>query len=183
MVLILKVSCESYIIITKPLAFEGEFGMSYTFELVGVSGTFDRLHIGHKALIRKAFEVAERVMIGLTTDRMTKHKSMAEKIEPYHVRKKKLEAFLVEEGYLDRAEIISLDDPYGPAVEDSGLEALVATEEVLSTVEKINTIRRKKGLPPLEVVLVPLVLAQNGTRISSTRIRKGVIDETGKILD
>ena len=38
------------------------------FKLVGVAGTFDMLHKGHKALLRKAFEVGERVVIGLTTD-------------------------------------------------------------------------------------------------------------------
>ncbi|MEX2724669.1 MAG: phosphopantetheine adenylyltransferase [Candidatus Freyarchaeota archaeon] len=156
--------------------------MSYRFRLVGVSGTFDRLHIGHKALIRKAFEVSERVMIGLTTSRMAQHKILANKIEPYAVRKKKLEEFLKEEGYLNRAEIISLDDPYGPAIMDAGLEALVATEETLPGVKKINIIREEKGLAPLEIVLVPLILAKDGQRISSTRIREGKINEQGNLL-
>jgi pantetheine-phosphate adenylyltransferase len=156
--------------------------MPYRFKLVGVSGTFDRLHIGHKVLIRKAFEVSERVMIGLTTSRMIQRKKLAEKIDPYNVRKKKLEVFLKEEGYLDRVEIISLDDPYGPAILDAGLEALVATEEVLSTVKKINMIRKEKELPPLEIVIAPLALDENGNRISSTRIREGEINEEGKIL-
>ncbi|MBS7249669.1 MAG: phosphopantetheine adenylyltransferase [Candidatus Freyarchaeota archaeon] len=156
--------------------------MSYRFRLVGVSGTFDRLHVGHKALIRKAFEVSERVMIGLTTSRMAQHKTLANKIEPYAMRKKKLESFLKQEGYLDRAEIISLDDPYGPAIMDAGLEALVATEETLPGVKKINIIRKEKGLPPLEIVLVPLIPAQDGQRISSTRIREGKINEQGNLL-
>ncbi|MEM3593582.1 MAG: adenylyltransferase/cytidyltransferase family protein, partial [Candidatus Jordarchaeaceae archaeon] len=60
--------------------------MPYRFKLVGVSGTFDRLHIGHKALLRKAFDVSERVMIGLTTHRMIQHKTLANKIEPYELR-------------------------------------------------------------------------------------------------
>ena len=156
--------------------------MPYRFKLVGVSGTFDRLHIGHRVLLRKAFEVSERVMIGLTTSRMVQHKKLAEKIEPYNVRKKKLEVLLKEEGYLGRVEIISLDDPYGPAIMDAGLEALVATEEVLATVKKINVIRKEKELPPLEIVIAPLALDENGARISSTRIREGKINEEGKIL-
>jgi pantetheine-phosphate adenylyltransferase len=156
--------------------------MPYRFKLVGVSGTFDRLHIGHKALLRKAFEVSERVMVGLTTSRMVRNKTLAEKIEPYELRKKKLEEFLKEEGFLGRFEIISLNDPYGPAIMDSGLEALVATEETLPGVQKINIIRGEKGLPPLEIVLAPLVLDQDGQRISSTRIREGKIDTQGRVL-
>ncbi|MEM3586519.1 MAG: hypothetical protein QXO71_04275 [Candidatus Jordarchaeaceae archaeon] len=66
---------------------------------------------------------------------------------------------------------------------DSGLEALVATEETLSGVKKINIIRKEKGLPPLEVVLVPLILDQYGQRISSTRIREGKIDTQGRALN
>nr|MDO8080850.1 pantetheine-phosphate adenylyltransferase [Candidatus Freyarchaeota archaeon] len=156
--------------------------MPYRFKLVGVSGTFDRLHIGHKALLRKAFEVSERVMIGLTTRRMARHKTLAKKIEPYEVRKKKLEEFLKEERCLERVEIISLDDPYGPAIMDSGLEALVATEETLPGVQKINIIRGEKRLPLLEIVLAPIILDQNGQRVSSTRIREGKIDTQGKVL-
>lgn len=156
--------------------------MAHKYKLVGVSGTFDKLHIGHKAILSKAFEVSERVMIGLTTSRMVQNKELAEKIEPYEVRKEKLEKFLREQGYIDAAEIISLDDPYGPAIMDAGLEALVATEEVLSTVKKINIIRKEKSLPPLEIVITPIILAQDGHRVSSTRIRKGKIDEQGKVL-
>jgi pantetheine-phosphate adenylyltransferase len=156
--------------------------MPYKFKLVGASGTFDRLHIGHKALLRKAFEVSERVMIGLTTSKMVQHKTLAEKIEPYEVRKKKLQKFLKEEGFQERAEIMSLDDPYGPAITDSGLEALVATEETLEGVKKINIIRGEKGLPPLDIVIVPLVLAEDGSRISSTKIREGKINARGKIM-
>jgi pantetheine-phosphate adenylyltransferase len=156
--------------------------MPYRFKLVGVSGTFDRFHIGHKSLLRKAFEVSEREMIGATTRKMVRHKTLANKIEPYKLRKKKLEEFLREEGFLERAEIIRLDDPYGPAIMDSGLEALVATEETLPGVQKINIIRREKGFPPLETILAPLILDQNGRRISSTRIREGKIDTQGRAL-
>ena len=35
-----------------------------------VAGTFDVLHEGHKALIRRAFEVGDKVFIGMTSDRM-----------------------------------------------------------------------------------------------------------------
>ena len=37
------------------------------FKKVAVGGTFDELHSGHKALINKAFEVGEKVVIGLSS--------------------------------------------------------------------------------------------------------------------
>jgi len=36
--------------------------------LVTVGGTFDALHKGHWFLLEEAFKVAEKVLIGLTTD-------------------------------------------------------------------------------------------------------------------
>ena len=37
---------------------------------VAVAGTFDVLHDGHRALLRRAFESGDRVVVGITTDRM-----------------------------------------------------------------------------------------------------------------
>jgi len=35
-----------------------------TYKLVAMGGTFDSFHKGHKILIKKAFEVADKVIIG-----------------------------------------------------------------------------------------------------------------------
>jgi len=163
------------------LLFVGGFVLSYPFRLVGVSGTFDRLHRGHRFLLSKALEMGERVMVGLTSDEMCSGKQLSSKIEPFEVRRAKLEQFFKEVGAASRVEIITLNDPYGPAIEDSGLEAIVAGEDVAWRVEEINKIREKKGLSPLKLIVVKLVKASDGERISSTRIRKGEIDEEGRL--
>ncbi len=155
--------------------------MRYLFKLVGVSGTFDKLHKGHKVLLRKALDVGERVVVGLTSDAFCSNKQLSDKIEPFEVRRANLECFFKEIGATSRVEIITLNDPYGPAIEDAGLEAIVAGEDVAWRVEEINRIRREKGLPPLSLIVVELVKAEDGERISSTRIRKGEIDREGRL--
>ena len=37
-------------------------------------------------------------------------------------------------------------------------------------------------MPPVEVVVVPMVLAKDGDRISTTRIRNKEIDDEGNLL-
>ena len=50
-------------------------------KLVGVAGTFGPLHKGHEVLLRKAFEVGEKVLVALTTDEMHANKKYKEKIQ------------------------------------------------------------------------------------------------------
>ncbi|MFY9868655.1 MAG: adenylyltransferase/cytidyltransferase family protein, partial [Candidatus Nitrosopolaris sp.] len=38
------------------------------FNVVATGGTFDEIHIGHLALLSKAFELGKRVVIGVSSD-------------------------------------------------------------------------------------------------------------------
>lgn len=143
------------------------------YKKVAVGGTFDELHIGHKALLEKAFEIGDKVIIGLTSDKYVKKKSMS-----YEARKKTLEAYLKRRNY----EIVKLEDAYGPAIVDSEIDAIVVSEETKVGALEINDIREKRGLEPLEIIVIPIVMAANGKPISSTRIRRGEIDSEGRVL-
>lgn len=147
------------------------------FRKVAVGGTFDRLHAGHRELLRVAFTSGEKVVIGLTSDAIAKPKGA----ESYERRLAQLKRFLEEEGFAERAEIVELQDYYGPAVSDAELEAIVVTEETLARAKEINQHRRQRGLRELEIILVPLLLAQDGKPISSRRIRRGEIDREGRV--
>ena len=150
---------------------------------VAVGGTFDTLHRGHKALLDRAFEVGENVVIGLTSDTFVSKMGKPHKTAPYNQRCTELQAYLEKNGLAQRAEIVALNDPYGLTVSGKGLEALVVSVETQKTGQAINVERQKAGLAPLAIVLVDMVPADNRAPISTTRIRKKEIDRNGHLLN
>jgi cytidyltransferase-like protein len=152
------------------------------FREVAVGGTFDELHRGHRALLVKAFEIGERVMIGLCSDEFAEKLNKPHVTAPYEERLKELKAFLNDSGFSGKAEIIPLNDPYGPTLTESCIEALVVSEETRPTALKISEKRREAALPPLKIVTIKMVPAENRAPISTTRIRKGEIDREGHLL-
>ncbi len=154
-----------------------------SFSLVGCGGTFDHLNIhdGHKFLIKTCFNIGKQVAIGLVTDDfvLKVKKEYSELIEPYEVRKKNIIEYIktLHPNYPNRCTIIPLNDPFGPAITDPNIEVHVSSEETYEVAMKINTLRLKNGVSPMILVIVPLVLGEDGTRISSTKIRKKISEE------
>jgi cytidyltransferase-like protein len=152
------------------------------FQKVAVGGTFDELHRGHKTLLGKAFEVGDKVVIGLSSDAFVSKMGKPHETASYNERCRELEAFLEQSGLAARTEIVPLNDPCGLTISGVGLEALVVSKETQKTAEKINEKRQKSGLSPLEIVSVDMVPAENNAPISTTRIRSGEIDRNGHLL-
>jgi pantetheine-phosphate adenylyltransferase len=150
-------------------------------KLVAVGGTFDKLHKGHKKLLEFSFKIGEKVLIGLSSDELVKKLQKPHEVASYTEREKNLISFLKEKGFINRFEIIPLKDRYGITLIHPNLEALITGEENKVIAEKINEERIKKGLKPLEIFYVKTVLAEDNKPISSTRIRKGEINENGKL--
>jgi pantetheine-phosphate adenylyltransferase len=147
-----------------------------------VGGTFDEFHKGHRALLMKAFEVGDCVLIGLSTDEFAEKLRKPHEIANYEERLKELKAFLEKNGFLDRAEILPLNDPYGPTISRSRLDALVVSRETEPRAHEINERRQAKGLPPLAIIVIDMVPAENHFSISTTRIRYREIDREGRLL-
>ena len=162
--------------------------MNYKYKTVAIAGTFDRLHKGHRFFISKAFEFGERVIIGLTSDAFVKEKfpisntQFPMNVKNFSERKKEVEGFLREMGFINRAEIIRIDDIYGPTLKPGEIEALVVTEETREGGLKINKRRNELGLADLTIIEVSLIKADDNKKISSTRIRLGEIDRWGKVF-
>ncbi len=152
------------------------------YKWAAIGGTFDRLHKGHKTLLRRAFELGEKVLIGLTTQEMITHKPDWEKISSYEDRKAELIQWLESEGYSGRFIIEPLYDPHGPAITMPELELIVVSEETYSVAKDINEIRRERNLQLLHIAVLKMVMAEDKATISSTRIRAGQIDRDGKLI-
>jgi len=78
-------------------------------------------------------------------------------------------------------EISELENDFGPAVLKEQVEALVVSEETKEKGKILNDLRRKKDLLEVDIVIVPMVLAKDGSRISTTRIRRKEIDSEGNL--
>ena len=68
------------------------------YEKVAVGGTFDELHRGHKALLSKAFEIGEKVVIGLSSDEFVSKMGKPHKTATYAERLKELQTYLEKTG-------------------------------------------------------------------------------------
>jgi len=152
------------------------------FREVAVGGTFDEFHRGHKVLLMKAFEIGEHVLIGLCSDEFVEKMGKPHATASYEERLKELRGFLKALGLSHKAEIVPLNDPYGVTVTDRCIDALVVSEETEKTAIKINQKRIDTQLPPLTIVTISMVPAENWKPISTTRIHEGEIDREGHML-
>ncbi len=151
------------------------------FNTIATGGTFDILHKGHYTLLLKAFEVGKQVIIGISSDYYASVKK--KKItNGYPIRLKNLKRFIEDKFNKSNYSIYELNDFYGPTVLTKDVQAIVTTEGTKENCIKINELRKSKGLPQLEIIIVPLVKDQDGKVISSTRIREGEIDTNGTKL-
>ncbi|MBE6498456.1 MAG: phosphopantetheine adenylyltransferase [Methanobrevibacter sp.] len=150
---------------------------SKKYSKVAVGGTFDKFHDGHKKLLSTAFEIADTVEIGVTSDAFGGLKGDIDSCEE---RMSNLKSFFKDKSNFI---IVPLDDPYGTTIYDVDFDAIVVSEETEPTAVKINEIRVSKGMDPIDIVVVSFVLAYDGIPISSTRIRSGEINKNGDIVN
>lgn len=142
----------------------------HRFKKIVLGGTFGPLHKGHKYFLSMAGYYARQAVIGLCSDEMVKkRKKDWQAIEKFSKRKKVLQTYLnkINIPY----EIFKIEDIYGRAVEDKELEAILLTEETFKKGQRINKVRKEKGLKALNYIVLPYILDEEGKKISSSRMR------------
>jgi len=146
---------------------------------VCLGGTFDLLHVGHEALLGKAFELGdEGVIIGITSDAMARR--TRKRVNPLAVRRRNLRALIRRRSW-KRARLSVLEDVAGPAAYEGDLDAIVVSADRVAAAHEINQERARRGHRPMQVVVVPMRLADDCLSISATRIRRGEIDRQGRM--
>ncbi|GMF15109.1 unnamed protein product [Phytophthora lilii] len=132
--------------------FENEHTDLTPHDLVILGGTFDHLHNGHKKLLSLAVSLcAHRMIIGVTADSMLRKKSHAELLEPLERRKSAVRAYLTFLNPDLVLDIVTIEDPFGPAIVIPEAAAMVVSTETLGGAAKINSIREERGLPKLHI--------------------------------
>lgn len=151
------------------------------YKMVATGGTFDHLHRGHIALLTRSFEAGDAVIIGVTSDVFAK-KEGKRPDQTYEERVRTLERFIHRSFPGRRYVIAKLDDYFGPGIASPEVEAIVVSRETAKRVHIANALRKEKGYPPLETVVIGYILAEDSKIISSTRIRRGEIDSEGRLI-
>ena len=120
------------------------------------------------------------VVIGLTSDDMARG-SRTRAVRNFEFRERNLRAVVQRCFGIKHANITKIDDQCGSSIYDD-FDFIVVSPETLPMAEKINRMRAKKNLTPLQISVIEYQLAQDHVRISSTRISEGKIDKHGKVL-
>ncbi len=160
---------------------QGMYNTAMKYGYVCVAGTFDGLHAGHVALLKRAFEVGTSVLIGLTSEAYVKQYKNNILASSYENRHNALAKWITAHRYTDRATIVPIDDPFEPAASDPMIDALIVSEQSRARGEALNHKRSARGLNVLVLSTVLMVNAQDYKPISATRVRSGVIDRDGRL--
>lgn len=141
-----------------------------------IGGTFDRFHSGHMSLIETGLSRCERIQVWITSDEIAQSKDS--QIKKWHERKSDLE--IATSIFSSRISTHLLEDDFGPALESRQATAIICSKETMSNCLEINLQRELNGLEPMEIITAPSILSSNGTAISSSQIREGLMDREGE---
>ena len=149
-------------------------------DLVAMGGTFDAIHSGHMALLNKAFSISSKVIIGLSSDQLATKKGK-NLVNDYSKRLSLLKSVIEKNFPNSSYEISKLENDFGPAIIEGSVKALVVSEETSNKGLLLNDLRAERNLSPVKIVVVPMVLAEDGKAISTTRIKNSEIDSSGNL--
>ncbi|EJD05866.1 Nucleotidylyl transferase [Fomitiporia mediterranea MF3/22] len=159
-----------------------------TFPIIALGGTFDHLHSGHKILLSMAAWIAhEKVIVGVTDDKLLQKKVNKDVIEPLDLRIERVRRFMefFKPGLV--YDVVPIDDVYGPTAVDPNIQVLVVSKETLGGASAIAKLREEKKYPALECFVIDVISATSANldsedmemlrqaKMSSTFIREYLV--------
>lgn len=141
---------------------------------IGLGGTFDRLHEGHRLFLDIAAHYGQSIHIGLITSGYLnqKRKTLHHKIESYDTRRKNVENYFFHRKTPITISDISNIDMDRNLASDASLSALVVSQETILGAIAINKLRKEQNKEKLTIIVVPRVIRDDGSLISSSKLRK-----------
>jgi len=152
--------------------------------MIIVGGTFDVIHKGHKALLDKAIQLAycldEKLVVTVAEDLISVLKSHP--INTYEDRKVAVECYILDQMLPVDYKIYKLHNHPSRKIIDEMTMAnsvtIVVSEESYAGALFIM----KECNIKMTVVIIPMVIAEDGFKISNTRIRENKINLDGNVL-
>jgi pantetheine-phosphate adenylyltransferase len=153
--------------------------MKKPYQLIGLGGTFDHFHAGHKHFLNFAGQLGQKLQIGITCQKLTLSKPYSHTIESYQLRQKNVGKYCLDHQF--NFSIMKLTNIYGPTLDDKcKIQALAVTQETLSGAIKINQARQATGLKELPVHVCSMLRDSRGQILHSASIRSGMINRQGQ---
>ena len=144
--------------------------MSNNAKKVIIGGTFEVLHKGHKAFLRKAFKLG-KVTIGLTSD-LIAGKVKKRNVKNFRCRKKELEKLIVKE-FSVKPKIIKIEDKFGPTLKDD-FDYIVVSPATYKSAVLINKRRKKRKKKPIKIIKIKFILDKDKKPVSATKILRKI---------
>lgn len=166
----------------------------HLYDSVAVGGTFDGMHFGHRKLLTLAVSsvkpITGRLLVGVTVDKMLKHKNYGEYIPTFQQRCEGVRKFLdrLAPGMIDRVELSPISDKFGlpgkrpidnqrVGVRQRSFDALVLSHETLETGFQLNAHRQQIGLEPLKLLCTRRTEAHGMSSTTLRRLRKHKMEQ------
>ncbi len=151
------------------------------YQVVGLGGTFDHFHAGHAHFLNFASQLSNKLIIGVTNEKLTLGKQFASTIEPYAARFHSVKQYCRRHNI--QCEVVELTDIFGPTLEHTPIQALIVTEETVAGAKKINDTRQKLGLWEIPVYICDYINDETGQPLHAENIRAGKVSRQGTVYD
>jgi len=142
-----------------------------------VSGTFDRLHEGHKYLLHQCIDrfvdyEYNHLLVEITPNTyVQKFKKLASIVQSEKERLQGVENYLSHIICDGQYTVVISNDEYGSAMYSKNLDTVVVGKDTEAWALMINFYRVQSGLNPLTIIISEDYI-KNGKRISSTSLRE-----------